>query len=186
MGKWFSRIKDTWSWGRFAWQLAAALGLTGFLSSVAGTALAMIQGVPTPIAMMVGYCTLVGAVYLAMAPLAYRALALTPANKIEKKKKIIPNYVAWRHLESYQIMDAAKLWCDVDPNAGTTTDTSAWMQAFIAAVKKGTLTLEYCSSEYSRQDRERHNPTSDSKITRESLQAFAKATGHDPIFLRDA
>jgi hypothetical protein len=184
MGKWFSRIKDTWSWGRFAWQLAAALGLSGFLGSIAGTVLAMIQGVPTPIAMMVGYCTLVGAVYLAMAPLAYRVLAQTPANKIEKKK-IIPNYVAWRHLESYPITDAAKLWCEVDPNALSTPDTAAWTQAFIAAAKKGDLTIEYYSSEYSRQEREKHNPSSDSKITRVSLQAFAKATGHAPIFLRD-
>lgn len=184
MGKWFKRIKDTWSWGRFAWQLASVLGVTGLITSFGGGVWAVIIGVPVPIALMAGYCTLVGAVYLAMAPLAYRALAQSPANKIEKKR-IIPNYVAWRHLESYQIIDASKLWCDIDPNATSTPDTSAWVQAFIAAVKRGDLALEYYSSSYDRQAREKHNPTSDSKITRASLQAFAKATGHDPIFLRD-
>jgi len=35
---------------------------------------------------MAGYCTLVGAVYLSMAPLAYRALTQSPANKIKKRK----------------------------------------------------------------------------------------------------
>jgi hypothetical protein len=182
---WLRRIKDTWSWGRFAWQLAAALGLTGIAGSAGGAVWAVIKGVPLPIALMVGYCTLVGAVYLAMAPLAYRAFTQSPANKIEKKK-IAPNYIAWRHLESYPIIEAAKLWCDIDPNTTGTPDTAAWMQAFMAAVKKGSLALEYYSSDYGRQDREKHNPTSDSKITRDSLKAFARAGGYDPIFLRDS
>jgi len=60
------------------------------------------------------------------------------------------------------------------------------MQAFIAAVKKGNLKLDYYSTDHDRQRREERNPTSDSKITRASLQAFAKADGHDPIFLRDS
>src|ERR1700716_3951001 len=142
ISKWFARVKSTWSWGRFAWQLAGALGVTGLISSGSGSVWAMILGVPTPIALMVGYCTLVGAVYLAMAPLAYRALTQSPANKTEKKK-ITPNYVAWRYLESYQIIDASKLWCDIDPYTTSTTDTAAWMQAFIAAVKKGNLKLDF-------------------------------------------
>jgi hypothetical protein len=111
------------------------LGLTGILSAFGGTVGAVIIGVPTPIALMAGYCTLVGAVYLAMAPLAYRALAQSPANKTEKDK-ITPNYVAWRHLESYEIGHAAKLWCDIDPNSTSTLDTNAWVAAFLAAVKK--------------------------------------------------
>jgi hypothetical protein len=108
MWKWASRIKATWSWARFAWQLVIFFGLSGVLASVGGSVWAMIQDVPTPIALMVGYCTFVGAVYLAMAPLAYRALAQSPVLKTEKKKTI-PNYVAWRHLESYEIRDASKL-----------------------------------------------------------------------------
>jgi hypothetical protein len=187
MWAWLGRIKDTWSWGRFAWQLAGALGITGLVSSVGGAVWAMVLGVPLPIALMVGYCTLVGAVYLAMAPLAYRALAQSPANAPnDENKKVVPNYAAWRHLETYEIRHAAKLWCGVDPAQESTLDTNAWTHAFIAAVKKGDLKLDYNSSDRTMQAHEELNPLSDAKITRASLQSFAKTKGYDPIFLRDA
>ncbi|SRR6266849_7026754 len=160
MWAWLGRIKDTWSWGRFAGQLAGALGITGLVSSVGGAVWAVVLGVPLPIALMVGYCTLVGAVYLAMAPLAYRALAQSPANSMEKER-ITPNYVAWRHLESYEIRHAARLWCGVDPAQESTLDTNAWTHAFIAAVKKGDLKLDYHSSNRMLQAHEALNPLSD-------------------------
>jgi len=112
---WLSRIKSTWSWVRFAWGLAAFLGLTGIITSAGGMVWALIIGVPKPIALMAGYCTLVGAVYLAMAPLVYRALAQSPANASENRKPEPPNYAAWRLLSDYTLEDAAYLWCDVDP-----------------------------------------------------------------------
>ena len=46
----------------------------------------MILGVPVPIALMAGYCTLVGAVYLAMARSAVNAIAASrsrvPSNQL--------------------------------------------------------------------------------------------------------
>jgi hypothetical protein len=77
------------------WQLSGALGFTGLIGSTGGALWAIVLGVPTPIALMVGYCTLVGAVYLAMAPLAYRALAQSPSNQIAAQSKTAPDYKAW-------------------------------------------------------------------------------------------
>jgi hypothetical protein len=185
MRKWFERFRDTFNWGWLAYRVIYVLAISGILSAVGGSVWAVVIGVPLPIAIMAGYCTVVGAVYLAMAPLAYRALAQSPANKPEKRK-IIPNYTAWRHLESYGIYDAAKLWCDVDPIGNGTPDSAAWAEAFKAEVKKGSLKLEYYSDDGSRQLYEKSNPTTDSKVTRESLKKFGKDRGHDPIFLRDS
>jgi uncharacterized membrane protein YfcA len=101
------RIKDTWSWGRFAWQVAAAFGLTGLIGSAAGTVWAVIQGVPLPIALMVGYCTLVGAVYLAMAPLAFRALSNSTTSIPAESAKTKPDYKTWSHIQSLSVAQAA-------------------------------------------------------------------------------
>jgi hypothetical protein len=141
--KWLERFRDAFNWGWLAYRIVWVLVATGIASAVGGGVWAVIIGVPMPIALMAGYCTLVGAVYLAMAPLAYRALAQSPANK-PGKKKIVPNYVAWRHLESYNIADAAKLWCDIDPLGNGTTDSAAWAEAFKAEVKKETLEWPLC------------------------------------------
>jgi hypothetical protein len=181
MWKRLRQIRDTFNWGLFAYRLVVVLGLTGVVSAIGGAVWAVIIGVPTPIALMAGYCTLVGAVYLAMAPLAHRALAQSPANK-PKREKIVPNYVAWRHLESYEIGDAAKLWSEIDPRADSTTDSAAWAEAFKAEVKKGTLELDYYSENRERQRYEKTNPTTDSSVTRASLKKFAKDRGHDPFF----
>lgn len=145
----------------------------------------MIQGVPLPIALMVGYCTLVGAVYLGMAPLAYRALAQSPANASTKRRP--PNYKACRLASDYSLKDAAHLWCDIDPVDKGTYDTVAWFKILKEKVQDGTFELNshWTKSETRMRDRERRDADLDVRITRASLQAFAKAIGEDPRFLRD-
>jgi hypothetical protein len=175
------RIKDTWSWGRFAWQLAGALGITGLISSVGGSVWAVILGVPLPIALMVGYCTLVGAVYLAMAPLAFRVLAVSPQTATAPvRKKPTPNYTAWRHLNLYELQDAAKLWADVDPNSSGTNDSIAWFEVFRAKIKERELEIEpkYASERKAEMD----NPTEFTKIKKDSLKKFAERHGYDRPF----
>jgi len=178
------RIKDTWSWVRFAYQLAVFLGITGVLGSVAASVWAVIVGVPMPIALMAGYCTLVGAVYLAMAPLAYRALSHTPANAAPKKKVVIPNYAAWRHLDAYEMQDAAKLWSNVDPNSPSTNESVAWFEVFKAKVIK--KEFEIVCKNASTKDYEYSEPHEFTKIKKTSLKKFAADHGYDPIFLRDS
>src|SRR5579871_5010757 len=132
---WLTRIRDAFNWGLFAYRLIVLLAATGVLGSLGGAVWAMLIGVPLPIAIMAGYCTFVGAVYLAIAPLAYRALSEVPRRTQVAKKPPTPNYSAWRHLEAYELQDAAKLWAEIDPNSGSTYDSSAWAEVFKAKIK---------------------------------------------------
>ncbi|MEA2914183.1 MAG: hypothetical protein QOJ15_6264 [Bradyrhizobium sp.] len=89
------------------------LAATGVLGGIGGAMWAVLTGVPLPIAIMAGYCTVVGAVYLAIAPLAYRVLSQIPKRAVSKKAPLVPNYTAWRRLDVYEVQDAAKLWVDI-------------------------------------------------------------------------
>jgi hypothetical protein len=181
------KIKDTWSWGRFAWQLAGALGVTGLISSVGGAVWAVILGVPTPIALMVGYCTLVGAVYLAMAPLAYRALAQSPSNKSVSQSKTAPDYKAWGLVKLISLGDAAHLWCDHDPHVDTSApEIETWLNVFKDAVRSKELRVtlgDWADSGDIRQAT--MFPDAGTRVKRSDLSQYAKAKGYDPRFLRD-
>lgn len=85
------KAKELWSWYSFAAGISA-LSITGIGFAVGGAVWLVNAGFPMPLALMAGYCTLVGAVYLAMAPLAYRALVSVPTVKVpfESPKKITP------------------------------------------------------------------------------------------------
>lgn len=187
---WFRKIKAAWSWARFAWQLVIFFGLSGLLASVVGSIWAVILGVPLPIALMVGYCTLVGAVYLAMAPLAYRALAQSPANTRSvksPKRPEPPNYPAVRLMHQYSLQAAGKLWADVDQNAQSTYDSESWFQVLKGAIQRGELLFE--SAAPRNRDvvvREQANPGYSTIVTRKNLQKFAVSINQDPTFLRDA
>jgi len=125
---------------------------------------------------MAGYCTLTGAVYLTMAPLAWRVLrTVTLGVKSPQKKDRIPNYEAWKHVEQLTLQEASHLWCDVDPALQDTLDSSAWMRALFFAWKKGELNVTY-------RDGGSVPPTT----TRDALKDFAKKHGYNPRFLRDA
>jgi hypothetical protein len=94
----------------------------------------MIIGVPTPVAIMAGYCTLVGGVYLAIAPLAYRALAEPKQTATDFPR---PDYGAWKMVSVLTIGEAAYLWCDIEPEQpGITIPTkgSGWRRALIDQV----------------------------------------------------
>jgi hypothetical protein len=124
------KIRDAFNWGLFAYRLVVLLGLTGIASAIGGAVWAVIIGVPTPIALMAGYCTLVGAVYLAMAPLAYRALGQSPPNRISSAKGV-PDYKVWSHVRILRLKQAAFLWCDCDPNSATTSpEIEMWLAVF--------------------------------------------------------
>jgi hypothetical protein len=183
MWEWAGRIKSTWSWARFAWQLAIFFGLSGFLASVAGSITAVIQGVPVPIALMVGYCTLVGAIYMAMAPLAFRVLSAA-SGSVPKKDIFKPNYAAVRLMHEYTLKDASHLWCDIDQNGKNTRESEAWYQALTSAIQRGELEFEpKITAHYGRELR---NPEWSTRIPREALKKYAAKINQDPIFLRDS
>jgi hypothetical protein len=142
----------------------------------------VIQGVPTPIALMVGYCTFVGAVYLAMAPLAFRVLAASGANNAERKLPK-PNYAAVRLMHEYTLAEASRLWCDLDQNGKSTHESESWSQALRAAVQRGELAFK---PKYTAQAGvEKKNPEWSTVIPRQALKEYAVMIKQDPIFLRD-
>ncbi len=99
------------NWGWLAYRVVWVLFATGIATAMGGGVWAVLIGVPLPIAIMAGYCTLVGAVYLAIAPLAYRALAQSPANNSSPQpNKITPDYKVWSHIKVLGLQQAAFLW----------------------------------------------------------------------------
>jgi hypothetical protein len=192
--EWF---KDLWSWAGIVWALLGlfglAAGIAGLATSIGGTVWAIAVGIPIPIAIMVGFCVFGIGVYLAMAPLMYRVLmrAAVPiiaemnAADAEKPRRE-PAYVAWRLLDCYELNDAAKLWCDLDPGSPSTRDTVAWAEAFKSAIKQKEIVIETrFPNDFRMTQYENEHPAADTRITRESLKGFAKKTGTDPVFLRD-
>jgi hypothetical protein len=193
--EWLRRIRATWSWARFAWQVAIFFGVSGFLASIGGSIWAMILGVPTPIALMVGYCTLVGAVYLAMAPLAYRLITAEPrtTNTLDQR----PDYKAWKIVSVLDIREAAYLWREIEPeNPGmmVPTKVSGWIRALVDQVM--TAKLDFIPDLTNNPGAPNINPDVikhhqrvhanwNTKLTRAELQKFAKANGYNPAFLRD-
>jgi hypothetical protein len=168
------KIKDIWSWIKFAADILGALGIlaivTGLGASIGGGVWAMITGVPIPIAIMAAYCTFVGMVYLAIAPAAFRILTRTPTTQAALQDDR-PNYEAWKHVDVFTIQQAAHLWCDLDPNRPGTLDTAAWQRALGAAIQKGELKSKLSGGV--------------TIITRESLKEFGKKHRYDRKFLRD-
>jgi hypothetical protein len=174
----FGRIarwaREAVAWGVALWHVLGWLGLASLVSglaiSVGGVVWAVITGIPIPIAIMAGYCTFVGAVYLTMAPAAFRLLAKNPTTGAAHKDEP-PNYEAWKHVDKFTLPTAAHLWCDIDPDAGDTYDTRAWARAFASAVQRGELKTISVSGGI--------------VVTRAALKDFAKLHKYDKRFLRD-
>lgn len=182
------KAKEIWSWIDFFWKIAVLLGLVGILTGAAGAAWSVIAGVPLPIAVMAGFCTLVGIIYLGMAPMALRSLTQPRETEIGQTKKMAkPNYTAIRHVEIFSLSAASKLWNDIDPNEGPTLDTLAWLEALEDAVRRKELPIVSRYQEYDRDMRkvEHEHPDMDTKVTKAALKEFAKRHNYDPRFLRD-
>jgi len=167
------------------------LGLSGFALSIGGTIWAMILNVPTPIAVMAGYCTLVGAVYLALAPLAYRAL-VNQSTTPKGPETIAPNYAIWRHRETIYLGDAACLFAELVPDANNKQKPQVreFLGALIDAARNDEIDFIYRSKGSVRtqsiMDHEKAMVDSTTQVERNELKAFAKKRDYDPMFLRDS
>jgi hypothetical protein len=109
------RVKELWGWLGFIGQIAVFFGFAGIFVSIGGAIWAALTGVPLPIVLMVGYCTLVGAVYLTLAPFLYRLVSQAGIEEIRQPESK-PHYEAWRHVHELSVRQAAFLWCDVEPS----------------------------------------------------------------------
>lgn len=184
-------LKEAVEWAVAIWHVVGWFGgaalVTGIAAAIGGGIWAVLTGIPLPIAMMAAYCTFVGAVYLTMAPMAYRALA----HNIAPEAAIAPpklDLKAWRQVKVISLNDAAAVWCGCDPHSRSkTSDVKTRLTIFLDAVRTGELTLVVTgdADNYDMQ-RRRAFPEGWHSVTRAELQRFAKARGDDPEFLRDA
>jgi hypothetical protein len=178
------KAKEAWSWAKFAWGVLALLGLS---TSVVASVWAAVLRVPTPIVIMAGFCTFVAAVYLAMAPLAYKVLRQaasdTPTGR-QSRKPESPNYTAVRLQHQYSLNAASRLWCDIDPNEQSTYDTAAWLEAMVSAVQRGEL--PFVVQDRDRATFEKAYPNNRTMVTRDALKKYAAKNGQSPKFLSDS
>jgi hypothetical protein len=183
------KIKAGWGWARFLWGVLGVLGMTAAITGAAvtigGAIWAIILGVPIPVAIMAGFCTFVGTVYLTLTPWAWRVLRKvefdeSTSSEIETDE---PNYEALRHVDQFTLSDAARLWCDIDPNSRVgTLDTEGWMNAFAAAIRTGDL--DFVAKPFKR-DAQKADPSWDTVITKTALIDFAKRHGHSRRFVKE-
>jgi hypothetical protein len=183
------KAKELYSWYSFAAGIITLL-VTGLGLAVGGAAWLVAAGIPLPLAILAGYCTLVAAVYLAMAPMAYRALRQMPIIKPARNDR--PNYAAVRLQHQYSLAAASRLWVDLDPKAVATYDSQAWYETFVSAIQGGKLKFKPKKADPSdpisyerRIAYEQQYPDLNTTVTREEFKRYAASINQDPAFLRD-
>ena len=139
------RLKEVWDWLGLAWLLAGFFGLTGIAISIAGTASAMIFGLPPPFILMAGFCTLAATVCIALAPIAYQSL--TRPSSAEKSVEHKPNYSAWRNRQHLTLSEAACLFADVVPTAKNAArpDVLEYFGALLDAARSGDMKFVFAT-----------------------------------------
>lgn len=190
MWKALDKAKAVWDRVSFVWMVIGWLGFaglfTGIAASIGGSILAMATGVPIPIVIMAGYCTLVGAVYLGMAPLAYKTLAAASGRgyRNSRDEPPAPDYAAWLHIETLSLLNAARLWCDYDPHYAPKGKAASKVETALLmlkdAVKRGELALAPGHEAI-----DRRYPDSNNSTTRSALRDLAKRRSLAPRFLLD-
>ena len=99
--------------------IRSPLGLSVFVAVSSGVALAVYctiwaiqEGVPHPLAIMVGYCTVASSACVCTALLAIQSLAAKKSSIVTNRG---PNYAAWKVVSKLSVSDASRLWCDIEP-----------------------------------------------------------------------
>jgi hypothetical protein len=169
-------------------RIESAIGLSGLAAvssgvvlAVGGTALAIHEGVPYPLAVMVGYCAAVGSACLGAALLNIRRRAPAKASPVSISRD--PSYAAWKLVSKFRISDASSLWCGIEPGSPASQESIAWGTAMLDAVKRGELpAIARASTSHATQ--EQRNPGWSTEIGRDDLISWAQAHGHSPRFLQ--
>ena len=136
-----------------------------------------------PIAIMAGYCTIA----VSACPLA--ALWIVKALGQSATPNVVtssPNYAAWKLVKKFSVSDASRLWCDIEPGAAATHESSAWARALLDAISRGELPMiESAGVRREVAERERNNPNWHTEVTQDALRSWAKSHGYNPRFLHD-
>src|ERR1700677_4593854 len=110
--KWLKKVKDVYSWYSFVSGIAGLTGLSLIVSPmialVIGVVGAAIKGVPWPITLMAGFCTLVAVLYLIALPIFIRSATRSASPNIADEPAR-PHWDAWKHVEKFTVRKAAYL-----------------------------------------------------------------------------
>ena len=170
-------------------KIQSTIGLSGVAALSSGIAVALcctvwaIQvDVPSPLAIMAGYCTLIVSACLCAALLLIRNAA-TKANPPVAKRQ--PNYAAWKLVSKLSVSDASRLWCDLEPGGPASQESIAWAQAMFDAIKRGELpVIARSGPNRPTSQQEQVNPNWHTEIARDALKLWAHANGNSPRFLQ--
>lgn len=154
----------------------------GTIISVSGAIWAVRLGVTYPIAIMAGYCTLAASVCLAFVP----SMLSRYETKSHQPVATTPSVSeAWKHVNTFSVSDAARLWCDVEPGATVTQDVIAWARLLLEAIASGELACVRNNDQSNRlTSYASDKPHWSTEVTREALQTWARARGFEPRFLQ--
>ncbi len=164
---------------------AIALGLA---VSVSGAVWAILVGVAYPVAIMVGYSTLVATICLVLVLSKLSKAADTNPNNQNGEEISAPPAVseAWKYVSKYRVSDAARLWCEVEPGAMATQEVIAWGYLLLDAIEGGELA--YVRDEFQGGRRPSYlsdKPHWSTEVTRNALTAWARRREFNPSFLQD-
>jgi hypothetical protein len=180
-------VKSLVDWAGTGWTVIGLLGLTAAITGIGGAIWAAIIGVPTPIAIMAGYCTIVGGVYLTVLPLAYRAfsrIATSPApHDAAVPQK--PSAATWQHVPQFTLYQAACLLAEVTPVLGRSLegDAEAWFVTLCAEIRSKKLPYIRSIHDHQYSFKDGYHPHRDTEISRAEFQRFAERHGIRPRFL---
>jgi hypothetical protein len=206
--KWLKKVKDVYSWYSFASGIAGLTGLSLILSPVIALVLgvvgAVIKGVPWPITVMAGFCTLVAVAYLIALPIFIKSamqatqtirtiqaqqLASDPNNT---PQPIRPHWDALKHVEKFTVHQAACLLENLDPSTHPKDPKiSAWMDGLCAAIRTGQLafiperemSLQHASMREVSKKLQQQEANSQTEIPKAALMDFAKRNDRDLKYL---
>lgn len=160
-----------------------AMGL-GIVLTICGSLWAIQENVALPVVLMVAYCMLMTTVALAIA----LCVARNAGAKSVAAQPAAPgvNLSAWRLLSKFNVSNASRLWCDVEPGHPYTQESAAWASAMLDAIKTGVLPIvPRPGASEEAVTRERANPTWHTVVARDALKSWAELHGRCPVFLQN-
>jgi len=153
--------------------LGLSAWIAGAAAAIGGAAWAMIIGLAAPLVIMAAFCTLTGAVYLALAPMAYRTLQMVQKSPARTR----PDPEIWRHLPNLQLFEAACLLADIEPDfltADNPGDANGWFRALCEAINAKEILWVKSAEDNRHTFPDGYHPHRETIITRNDLQKFAE------------
>ena len=170
---------------RFFFGLSEALVIgLGLVLTICGSVWATQESVALPVVLMVAYCMLLTTVALAIALCVLRNAGTKTVSPRPAAAGV--NLPAWKLLNTFNVSNASRLWCNVEPGHPYTQELAAWASAMLDAIRSGTLAI--VSRPGASEEavlRERANPTWHTMVARDALRSWAEQHGRCPAFLQN-